>query len=129
MWTGIKSRLLGAYLTVRLGLRRFGVALPARTGWAELVRTVRDTDGVYQEPGLIGAPHAWSLFVPVPGQASIPYEAVCIDTGKEINARNGVRCARCGVPVAIEVAHILSDFHPPSCRTCVRAVASAWRTR
>lgn len=126
--------LLAAFLLdVRFWLwRHLFVPLPARPGWRALVRDVVTTSGVYVgEGGALGAPFEWSMYARASTGAWEPMETMCAETGAAISPTSdpfGVRCARCGVPLAAVVAGMRTSLDVPSCRACRGIVRRAVRT-
>ena len=118
--------MLGVLATCVLDLRwwlwkRLAVPIPARDGWIKLLREVIQSEGAYAADGAIGAPIAWSLF----DAALQPIETTCAVSGVPISPTSdpfGVRCARCGVPLACTVAGMRVSTDVPSCVPCRPAV-------
>jgi len=110
--------------------RHVGLPLPARDGWQALIAEVVDADGAYasEDDGVIGAPLAWSLYTRAGTVLPTPYETACAWTGVPISPTSmpfGVRCARCGVPLACTVAGMKTSCDVPSCLPCRSSVRRA----
>lgn len=118
-----------------------GVPLPEIDGWRSLVADVVRADGSYASDvdGVIGAPLAWSLYVPVRNGIFDrirlePINTVCAVSGVPISPTSepfGARCARCGVPIASTVAGMKVSTDVPSCLPCrytVRRVIRSTRS-
>jgi hypothetical protein len=116
--------------------KHIGVPLPHIDGWQALIAEVIDADGAYssEADGVIGAPLAWSLYFPLRDGGSVrldPIETVCAVSGVPISPTSepfGVRCARCGVPIACTVAGMRVSTDVPSCFPCRPSVQRAIRS-
>ena len=138
-YDSLRSGLSAHALDLRWLLwKHASVPLPEIDGWRTLVAEVVRADGSYasEADGVIGAPLAWSLYTPMRDGflAPIrlePVHTVCAASGIPISPTSepfGVRCARCGVPLACTFAGMRLSTDVPSCFACRVAVRRAIRS-
>jgi hypothetical protein len=133
--------MLAFFRRVRTSLWRAGFRLSSMPNWRDLVREVTRAQSagmLWVRGNVVGAPLEWSLLHQDECARVIADELPCAWSGKLVSgampvradgtldlSAYGVRCARCGVPLALEHAGMQTFSDVPSCPPCRRSVARA----
>jgi hypothetical protein len=113
-------------------LDKWKAFLLPRTGWKKRLLLAKSGQTVWEVPYKKDAPKVipWPVeWIPhrqvnetddeaAQTRGFVFLDVVCIDSGKAAPVGVGALCARCGVPLHPEAAHMLGGFSPPSCKRC-----------